>query len=64
MQDVLKTDVSVEVAADAIWDALRLEACNTGLKAQRIVLVHKSDIVKAVKRLQNHELLPSTTKES
>ena len=34
-----------------LWDELRLIACSTGLKAQRIVLVHESDIKKLVDKI-------------
>jgi hypothetical protein len=38
-------------ATDALWDALRLECCSTGLKAHRIIMLHKHDIAAALKRL-------------
>ena len=35
----------------ALWDALRQEACTTGLKAQRIVMLNRDDVARAVTRL-------------
>lgn len=43
--------VSHSELTNRLWDALRLEACSTGLKAQRIVMVNKEDISKALRRL-------------
>ena len=39
-------------AVNRLWDALRMEACSTKLKAQRIVVVHKEDISRALKRME------------
>lgn len=45
-------DGSLGGMTDALWDALRLECCSTGLKAHRIIMLHKQDIAAALKRVR------------
>lgn len=48
----------MQPTADQLWDALRDVACTTGRKANRIVLLHKSDIEKAILKLCVNEACP------
>ena len=53
--------------ADEIWNALRDVGCVTGRKAHRIVMVHKSDVEKAVALLEKTRAItvsPQLTGES
>lgn len=45
-------ELSKKELVELLWDALRMEACVTKLKACRIVVVHKSDIQKMVDRIK------------
>ncbi len=47
----------VPVTVDTLWDSLRDVTCSTGRNAHRIVLVHKSDIEKALAAIA-HPICP------
>jgi hypothetical protein len=44
------------MTADRLWDALREVACSTGTRAHRIVLLHKSDVEKALALIEQQRL--------
>lgn len=46
------------LTADDLWNALRDVACTTGRKAQRIVLVHRSDVERALAKVTAWKPLP------
>lgn len=48
VEQLIKPKIDIE----ALWNALRLENCSTGLRAQRIVILTKEGLTKAIKHLE------------
>ena len=46
--------IETSKVVDSLWDILREHNCATKLKAQRIIVLHKEDISKAVKQFINN----------